>query len=115
MKAVDYLKERSRMCAFHQYCIDCPISNLISNTSLSCKKYEEIHPEEVVAIVENWAKEHPVKTYVSVLLDKLPNIKINNHGVPFGCPSTYFKAPLNRNCLTTDCLDCWNREYKEEE
>ena len=37
-------------------------------------KLEIDYPEQAVEIVEKWAKENPVKTYLSVLLEKLPHV-----------------------------------------
>jgi len=113
MDAVEYLKEKGRMtkkCNIN--CKDCPLRNN-GTAHTDCDFLEENMPEQAVAIVETWAKEHPVKTYLSVLLEKLPNIKLHNNGTPLHCPSHYFKAS-NVDCHKVRCWDCWNREYKEE-
>ena len=54
MDAVEYLKERARMCrSFNLICSDCPLFNG------GCG---ESNPDEAVDIVEQWSKEHPVMT-----------------------------------------------------
>ena len=95
MKAVDYLKEKARM------------------TKYNCSELEREHPEKAVAIVEEWAKENPVKTYLSVLLEKLPNVYVIN-GLPKSCPYELFNVDNKKCSHRIKCIDCWNREYKEE-
>ena len=107
MDALDYLKAKGRMTDnCHILCRDCPLDN--------CSKLEIDYPEQAVEIVEKWAKENPVKTYLSVLLEKLPNTKLYEGSYPKFCPHTVFNT--NKKCPpNTNCKDCWNREYKEVE
>lgn len=109
MKAIDYLKEKGRMtqnCTIH--CDDCPF-----NYDNNCTTFDSKYPEQAIEIVEKWAKENPVKTYLSVLLEKLPNAKLNIRGIPDVCIKHYFGKEYG-NCGFESCKDCWNREYKEE-
>ena len=55
MDAVEYVKQRERMCEHYVHCGDCPVGDYQGCTSLN-----EI--PNLVPIVEQWAKEHPVKT-----------------------------------------------------
>lgn len=108
MKAVDYLKAKGRMADnCHILCRDCPLDN--------CSKLEIDYPEQAIEIVEKWAKENPIKTYLTVLLEKLPNTKLFEGSCSKFCPHTVFNT--NEKCPSpnTNCKDCWNREYKEEE
>lgn len=57
MKAVDYLKTMKRMCEVYSYCVGCPLAN--NDEGLACVDYESDCPEEIVEIVEKWAKENP--------------------------------------------------------
>ena len=114
MNAVDYLKEKGRMtkdCTID--CGDCPFVDDNNGTEDNCMNFESEHPEQAVEIVEKWAKKHPVKTYLSVLLEKLPNAKLNIRGIPDVCIKHYFGKEYG-NCGFESCKDCWNREYKEE-
>lgn len=109
MKAVDYLKAKGRMTGnCHILCRDCPFYRVDD-----CSELEADYPEQAVEIVEKWAKENPVKTYLSVLLAKLPNTKLRDGGFPKFCPRAVFN--INQKCPPITCMDCWNREYKEEE
>ena len=120
MKAGDYLKEKARMtkgrCSTNYECSKCPFNHKNNGKQVSCTQIEEMHPELAVKIVEKWAKEHPVKTYLSVLLEKLPKTSINEHGVPKTCPDALFgKSAYFDSCnCPYECVKCWNREYKEE-
>mgnify|MGYP003298736956 CR=1 FL=1 len=54
MNAVDFLKERARMCKFFaNSCSECPIFEFGCGSS---------NYEETVSAVEQWSKEHPVMT-----------------------------------------------------
>ena len=112
MKAVDYLKAKARMADnCHILCRDCPLKN--------CSKLEIDYPEQAVEIVERWAKENPVKTYLSVLLERFPNVPLDKKGVPISfCPEDIYGGEEWEDCnsiIEGKCTKCWNREYKEEE
>lgn len=66
---------------------------------------------------EQWAEENPVKTYLSVLLEKFPNVQMNTvNGIPEFCPQCIFGGEVWVKCDYTSetCMKCWNREYKEQ-
>ncbi len=114
MKAVDYLKVKGRMTnGCDILCKDCPLNKY--HLLETCKTIEFDYPEKAVEIVEKWAKENPVKTYKSVLLEKLPNVELTINGIPSPCIKNYFGKKGVEKCETGYCKDCWNREYKEEE
>jgi len=113
MNAVDYLKEKERMC--NSLVCNCPMSKKNNGKGMLCESFEKYYTEKAVEIVENWAKENPVKTYLSVLLEKLPNATLNNSTtLPFICVQTLFGKGVE--CIGgMSCKQCWNREYKELE
>ena len=51
-----------------------------------CADQETDSPEEVVAEVEEWAKEHPVKTRQNVFLEQYPDANISDDGLPDVAP-----------------------------
>lgn len=121
MDAVEYLNHRARICKKH-HCGVCPLRKYDNigvtgcQADYSCIVLELEEPDRSIEIVENWAKENPVKTYLSVLLEKLPDVKVtNNDGIPFTCLNVLFGG--DEYCLKNNitCVECWNREYKEEE
>ena len=54
MDAVEYIKADKRLCHSYESCIGCPLANGLCDPNND--------PEEHVAIVEAWAKEHPLIT-----------------------------------------------------
>ena len=79
MDAVEYVKQRERMCDYYVNCDDCPASQYERCTSL-----DEI--PNLVPIVEQWAKEHPVKTRQSEFLKMFPNASVGYNGTLVICP-----------------------------
>lgn len=106
MDAIEFLKEKKRMCKTICNCDEC---NLYKEY-VDCESRCFTKPEEAVAIVEAWAKEHPAKTRQSEFLKICPNAQINEeHGVICICP---IKADITHNCLSKEeCPDigerCW--------
>ncbi|CAK7061283.1 MAG: hypothetical protein EUB_03510 [Eubacterium sp.] len=117
MDAVEYLKQEGRMtkyCGPSAVCLECPLRNArIKNGERDCTDYRYNHPEEAVAIVERWAKEHPVKiykTYKSVFLEKFPDARMDD--VIDICVETIFGNSVPE-CEDINCEECWNREVEE--
>lgn len=74
MDAVEYVKQRNRMCDYYVNCGDCPAGKYER-----CASLNEI--PNLVPIVEQWAKEHPVKTRQSEFLKMFPDAEIGNDGL----------------------------------
>ena len=78
MDAVKFCEESRRMCNANK-CAECPAED-----GHFCKialRYTNISSDAKVAIVEQWAKEHPRKTRQSEFLRQWPNAKIRKNGV----------------------------------
>ena len=89
MDALEFLKERRRMCDSYGDCEGCPlegaecvIKDMMSEDT--CKR--------IVAAVENWSKEHPRKTRQSVFLEKYPETLTDGNGVLDICPAVIYLA-----------------------
>ena len=84
-----------------------------------CAGQETDPPEEVVAEVEEWAKEHPIKTRQSVFLEQYPEAELYIDGVLDLCPRRVSAAHRNDAslCVTRSCDDCrrkfWLAEVEE--
>ena len=121
MDAVKNLKEKRRMLnslgrKFQRcggvLCSDCPLSNINNGKGLSCSDFEAEYPEEVVAMVEKWAAEHPQKTMLQDFLERYPNAPLDKiDGTPIICPYEigYEERCLDRDCNYIGCVKCWNR------
>ena len=116
MKAVEYLKAKGRMtdnCKDIYMCRKCKLGESINGEELSCINLEAWHPEQAVEIVEKWAKENPVKTCKDVLLEKFPKtILVEEQNRPSFCVGFLLGKIKCENSMS--CVECWNREYKEE-
>lgn len=65
MDAIKYLKEKDRMCKVYRPKFSDPCGEfcpLYREERYCTPSYERGHLEDVVAIVEQWSKEHPIKT-----------------------------------------------------
>lgn len=80
-----------------------------------CTNQETDSPEEVVAEVEEWAKEHPPKTRQSVFLEQFPNAPIytNTHNVALD--PCLVDTTLRGHCPTRRGCDICRREFWMQE
>ena len=112
MDAVNYLKERARMCKANQTgemtCENCAAYKGVSQ----CYKLgEPKDPEKMVAIVEQWAAEHPIKTRQSVFIERYPEAAISKDGAIAICPLAISAAYRHGNGAcnkgnSDTCADC---------
>ena len=82
MDALKYLKTLRRMC--NGECRECEYEKRSGLDPCTVWQYD--HPEEAVAIAEQWAAEHPAKTRQSVFLEQYPKAKLTEDGVLALCP-----------------------------
>ena len=123
MDAVKFLKERARMCEANQTgemtCENCAAYKGVSQ----CYKLgEPKDPEKMVAIVEQWAAEHPIKTRQSVFLEQWPEA-LSREGILQVCPASVshgFRGKIGE-CVVEpkDCKKCkrqfWLAEVENAE
>lgn len=115
MDALEFLKERKRMCKSYKGCKGCRLErgNCGLSTSTSDEEYERIS-----AAVEQWSKEHPRKTRQSVFLEQYPEARINIDNVLCVCPDLLFSAYKGAKDGCSDpskrCADC-RREFWMQE
>ena len=69
-----------------------------------CVGQETDSPEEVVAEVEEWAKEHPTKTRQSEFLKLFPNAQTDS-GCLNACPMDVF-GNTGIDCNKRTCFEC---------
>ena len=114
MDAVKFVKTLGRMCDAE--CIKCEFWKRRSRWE-SCNAWQKNHPEEAVAIVEQWAAEHPIKTRQSEFLEHYPGARISIHGCLNICPMDVF-SDAEINCINAQpCFECkkafWLAEVEE--
>ena len=113
MDAVKFTRAAMRMCnAYYSKCWSCPAGD-----DTSCKldsSYGAISAEEKVAIVEKWAKEHPVKTRQSEFLKLFPYARVKKaNGLPIVSPCD-LDVKLAGKCEGIPCQECWKKFWLAE-
>lgn len=100
MDAVEFLITTRRICNSNKNgCTSCVVYQKYNYCKLQCTA----HPEKIVAAVEKWAAEHPVKTRQSEFLKVIPNAPMRNHGnVLDVCPN---EVDTTQNCLASTKSD----------
>lgn len=71
MDAVEFIKTRTRMCK-NLSCGQCPLKFFCSSSFFDQAEIAE----DAASVVEQWAKEHPVKTRQSEFLKQWPNAEM---------------------------------------
>ena len=99
MNAVEYVKQRRRMCDYYMNCGDCPACDYEWCSSLN-------GIPKMVPIVEQWAKEHPVKTRQSEFLEQWPDAEIGDDGYPSVAPCQLYKDMEEKDENGVCCKNC---------
>lgn len=111
MNALEFLKERKRICKCYKHCVGCPLEKL--NCALNTVDSDKDN-KQVIDVVERWSKENPRKTRQSVFLEQYPEARFDKFGVIQICPMSISAAHRNSNgeCKTPlkMCIDC-RREF----
>ena len=117
MDAVEFYKSMKRMCYSGEMCEKCPLYNNFSEMGSVCDVLLHIEDEEaskVKSIVEQWAKDHPVKTRQSEFLRMFPKAEMKDDYL-WMCPK-YINYDYNpeENCHEISCSDCKRRFWLAE-
>lgn len=110
MDAVEFLKEKERMCNKCSACSGCPADRKNNGFYMDCEDLAIENPEEFVAIVERWSDEHPKKTRQSRFLEVFPNAIIEG-GCLLICP---IHCDKNEKCGAGRCVDCRKKYWLAE-
>lgn len=114
METVEYFKTKRRMlktdndgtCTIN--CSTCGLSKYNNGMNIGCCAFEYLCPEKAVAIVEQWAKEYPLRTYAQDFFEKFPDAPKDMYGRPMIC-----KRDVYGGICGGGCLDCWNSQMEE--
>lgn len=111
MDAVKFYSTFKRMCA-ETDCKDCLLDQ-------KCRPSANVEPEEVVKLVEEWAKDNPVKTRQSEFLKLFPNAPKSGRVLDI-CPQNLnidYMPP--KRCENISCGACktdyWNEEVTDND
>lgn len=116
MDAVEFLRERRRMCNAQDDCDTCPIGIVCADYFVD-HNYSQEKSSGMVSTVEQWAKEHPIKTRQSVFLEQWPDARIKRaDGLPITSPCD-LDGKLAGKCDGIHCPECrkefWLAEVEE--
>ncbi len=92
-------------------CEECPLSRHNSGKDINCYILEMEHPMIATAIIGEWVKKHPRKTYKDELLEKYPNANIQDDGLPLVCIRT---LGIEERVCDSCCYKCWTMEVRDE-
>lgn len=117
MDAVEFFKTVNRLCK-NRTCGECPICK--NGTCMADFGDDSVKSvEETISKVEQWEKDHPVKTRQSEFLKMFPNAHKSGRVLDI-CPQTLNieYMPLKR-CENISCSACktdyWNEEVTDND
>lgn len=126
MDAVKFIKQINRLCEAQEDCKDCPLIGHACdvNTATIMSGYNIESVQKMVQIVEQWAKDNPVKTRQSEFLKMFPNAyletitrllpcSLDRTLKPFRCAKYGY---LSITCRCDRCRDdYWNEEVTDND
>lgn len=113
MDAVEFIRERNRMCKQFSSCAECPANGVICGTI-----GETNDAESLVQIVGEWAKEHPHKARQSEFWSSGRRAQVDKDGILFICPANIAKNQRDEygGCANPmkNCPECRRRFWQQE-
>ena len=105
MDAVEFFKAVNRLCKNQSGCAKCPIwEKGMCMAGFGDDLIKSI--EETVLKVEQWSKDHPIKTRQSEFLRMFPNVPMKDDVIDI-CPTTVVKGlKYDEHCNHILCKDC---------
>lgn len=114
MDAVEYIKALHRLCSSKDDCFGCPLQN-----KEDCCCITDTSTEKAVRIVEQWAKDNPIKTRQSEFLKKFQNADMQRICTLFPCVIDQTIRPTR--CVKYEsfsspkkCVECRKDYWLEE-
>ena len=110
MDAVEYEKTKFRLCRSKDSCSECPLQD---KENCCCIADTIEYVEKAVQIVEQWAKDNPIKTRQSEFLKLFPNAAIDeDDGILCIKPCTIDESIGCTN--GKGCDDCYRKYWLTE-
>ena len=115
MTTNEYFEIKNRMtnrCGIS--CGECLLGYPYNHYGISCTRFEIDHPDEAIAIVEKWGKEHPTKTLMDKFFEVFPDAPRNKFGMPEQiCVRKVGYKSIGSCQGVLECLKCWSQPYIE--
>lgn len=113
MDALEFLRERNRMCKSFNRCSDgCPAWG--GSCKLETGVAFEWEADKQVEIVKEWAAAHPRKTRQSVFLEQWPNCLLDGDCVIVLCPRNVDKNYICDVNRSDWCHGCRRKFWMQE-
>ena len=96
-------RNSSGCCELH--CSECPLHLENNGTGYTCNILEILHPQRAIAIVRQWAQEHPAKTYAEDFFEKFPDAPKTSSGTPQALRCEIYE--FESSTCEYDCEVCW--------
>ena len=104
MDAVEFFKTVNRLCKNQRCCAECPIHKNGMGCMIKADDDSTKSIEETVSKVEQWAKDHPVKTRQSEFLKMFPNAEFCRDVINI-LPCSIEKE-MCKYCDNSKCEEC---------
>ena len=115
MDAIQFIKEKERMCKACGSCILCPA---VLDDGCAVGLRSGVAPEKQINIVKEWAEQHPRKTRQDVFLKQYPEAEIDINGILDVCPAPIFSSHRGRGGGCSDfhknCVECRSEFWLQE-
>lgn len=118
MDTVEFFKTANRLCKNQRCCAECPIHKNGMGCMIKADDDSIKSIEETVSKVEQWAKDHPVKTRKSEFQKMFPNANMYSITTTF-CTAHFDKKKACEVSVPSEemCEKCrykyWNEEVDE--
>lgn len=99
MDAVEYVKALHRLCKSQDGCFEC-----ILNCEDGCIAAASRYDKNAVSIVEQWEKEHPIKTRQNKFLRMFPNADLCRDVIDISPCS--IEKEMKKCCGDRNCDEC---------
>ena len=118
MDAVEFVKTINRLCK-NRHCNGCPVARE-GRCMVGFDDYSVENIEKTISKVEQWAKDHQIKTRQSEFLRMFPDAETDESGILIFCPRKFDPENINSvHCHRHGCLECrkdyWLTEVTEND
>lgn len=112
MEAIEFMKEIHRMCKYYESsCKSCPLEYTDCDIQSIGSNVERFN---IIAAVEKWSKDHPVKTRQSEFLKLFPTAKITDGYLSINPCDIDFGHKKFCWELGGSCANCREKYWSEE-
>ena len=113
MDAIEFIKERQRLCQTYTRCSECPVGN--DNDGCKFNTVSGYEAAEQIRLLEEWSAAHPHKTRQNVFLEQYPNVPRDCDGILMIDPCDLDLTIHGKNeCYTDNCLKCRHEYWSQE-